>query len=135
MPDVNSYLLSEWEGNPPTIEIVSQPCPGAPYLPLSGGGTARMSPDKFEKQLKDALESKGTCRLGSSHYRVNVWNEDRDDIANQYVLKAWHRFDNAAPYQALFVLYYDAVDRVATIAKHMPELLEEYLDDIPAEFV
>lgn len=87
-----------------------------------------MTPDKFEKELKDALESKGTCRIGSSHYQVNVWEEDPEDIANQYILKSWHRFDGAAPYEALFVLYYDAVDRVKAIEKHMPDLLDEYLD-------
>jgi hypothetical protein len=57
-----------------------------------------------------------------------VWEEDPEDIANQYILKSWHRFDGAVPYEALFVLYYDAVDRVKAIEKHMPDLLDEYLD-------
>ncbi len=120
-------LEAEWDNNPPKILFISEPYPGSPDLPLTGGGVTRMTPDKFEKELKDALESQGTCRIGSSHYRVNVWEEDPEDIANQYILKSWHRFDGAVPYEALFVLYYDAVDRIKSIEKHMPELLVDIL--------
>lgn len=120
-------LYSAWDGNPPNIQLLSTPMPDAPYLPLTGGGTARMSLDALLGDLDRDM------RQQTGRFFEYVWESDRDE-ADTYSLQSWEvcRPDSGV-FEAIVVLYYFPINPYLTLGKHMgQDAAEEYLKDIAA---
>lgn len=124
---INSKLYWAWDGNPPNIQAISFPMPDAPYLPLAGGCTSRMSLEDFLKDVQRDFDRQTGC------YYAYVFDGDKSE-EDTYVLTTWDvtRPDNEC-YEAIVILYYSPLNPYLTIKKHMgEELAEEYLQRIPA---
>ncbi len=120
-------LYSAWGGDPPRLDIIAVPMPDAPYLPLTGGGSARMSLDSFLKDIERDFQNQ------QGRFLEYVWESDKDE-ADTYVLQNW---DVCRPesgiYEAIIILYYSPMNPYLTIKKHMgQDLADEYLSTIPA---
>ncbi|MEM6256634.1 MAG: hypothetical protein AAF821_27315 [Cyanobacteria bacterium P01_D01_bin.156] len=116
-----------WEGCPPRIEYLAQPFPGAPHLPLTGSGSTDMPLDKFLGKLEQSLTSRSAAR--GNRYHQYVWgHHGSDDEADIYELTCWEvcRPDSGV-YEAVVILYYSPMNTLATLSKHMPEFVDEYL--------
>lgn len=116
-------IRAGWEGNVPNIHAIAQPYPGAPHMPLTGGCSASTTLDKFLRDLERGE--------GSSHYREYIWGyHGSEDEADIYELTCWDvcRPDNGL-YEAVVILYYSPINHLATLKKHMPEFVDEYLEE------
>jgi len=120
-------VYSAWDGNPPTIQMIALPMPDAPYLPLTGGGTARMPLKAFLQELESDYKSQ------RGHFFEYVWESDRDE-ADTYALETWEVCTpESGIYEAIVILYYSPINAYLTLKKHMGEdAAAEYLQSIPA---
>ncbi|HLP90357.1 MAG TPA: hypothetical protein VK184_17445 [Nostocaceae cyanobacterium] len=116
---MNNTLFSAWDGKPPTILAISQPMPNAPYLPLSGGCTTRMSLENFFKDVEcDFQKQQGS-------YYAYVFGGNRDE-ADTYTLETWEVcHTNSGCYEAIVILYYSPINPYLTIKKHLGDDLAE----------
>jgi hypothetical protein len=119
---MNQVIYSSWDCNPPNIVAISQCLPDAPRLPLSGGCTARMSLERFIKDLEQDLKKQ------KGQYYAYVMEADRDE-ADTYTLKTWEIYTSPdSCYEALVILYYAPLNPYLTYKKHMGEhWAQEYL--------
>jgi hypothetical protein len=89
--------------------------PDAPYLPLTGGGTARMSLKAFLQELENDYQNQ------SGHFFEYVWESDRDE-ADTYALETWEVCTpESGIYEAIVILYYSPINVYLTLKKHMGE--------------
>lgn len=121
-------LYSAWAGDPPRLDIIALPMPDAPYLPLTGGGSARISLDSFLNQIERDFQSQ------QGHFFEYVWESDKDE-ADTYILESW---DVCRPesgiHEAIILLYYAPMNPYLTLQKHFgQDLANQYLNSIPAE--
>ncbi|WP_017654702.1 hypothetical protein [Fortiea contorta] len=117
---------SAWDGNPPNIQYFTAPMPDAPYLPLTGCGTARTQLKSFLNSIERDFEQQ------TGHYFEYVWESDKDD-ADTYALQSWEVFrpENGS-FEALVVLYYAPINPYLTLQKHFgQDAADEYLESIP----
>jgi hypothetical protein len=122
-------VYSAWDGDPPNVQAISRPMPDAPYLPLTGGCTARMTLKNFLKDLDRDFEGK------TGHYFEYVWESEKDE-ADTYALQDWQvcRPENGT-FEALVILYYAPINPYLTLQKHFgQEAADEYLSEIPEPF-
>jgi len=124
---IKRSVYSAWDGNPPSIQMIALPMPDAPYLPLTGGGTARMPLKAFLQELESDYKSQ------RGHFFEYVWDSDRDE-ADTYALETWEVCTpESGIYEAIVILYYSPINVYLTLKKHMGEdAAEEYLQSIPA---
>lgn len=121
---VNKILYSQWGGNPPQILTISQPAPEAPYIPLTGGETTRMSLDSYIRDLKNDFQKQ--C----GEYFAYAWGYyGSGDEADTYTLQTWQICPpNDGTYEAVVILYYSPLNPYLTIKKHFGEdSAQEYL--------
>jgi hypothetical protein len=118
-------VYSAWDGNPPSIQMIAMPMPDAPYLPLTGGGTARMSLQSFLKELESDYNSQ------RGYFFEYVWESDRDE-ADTYALENWEVCTpESGIYEAIVILYYSPINTYLTLRKHFGEdAAVEYLQSI-----
>lgn len=120
-------VYSAWDGNPPNIQLLSTPMPDAPYLPLTGGGTARMSLDSLLGDLERDLQKQ------TGRFFEYVWESEQEE-ADTYSLQSWEvcRPDSGI-FEAVVVLYYFPLNPYLTLRKHMgQDAADEYQDEMAA---
>ncbi|MEM9804659.1 MAG: hypothetical protein AAF959_05220 [Cyanobacteria bacterium P01_D01_bin.56] len=120
-------LTSTWSDDVPTIQFLSMVMPGAVYLSLNGSGVASDMPiERFEVDLLRDYQEK----LGHYHAYVDGFH-DSEDEADIYEMVGWEVLTGSKCANHTVLIYYQPVNEVATIKKHMPEMLEDYFEENP----
>ncbi|NEZ65273.1 hypothetical protein D0962_21285 [Leptolyngbyaceae cyanobacterium CCMR0082] len=120
-------LTSAWSDGVPTIQYFSVVMPGAIYLNLTGSGVASDMPiERFETDLLRDYQEK----LGHYHAYVDGHYGSEDD-ADIYEMVGWEVLTGSKCADNTVLIYYQEVNGLATIKKHMPEMVEDYLEENP----
>lgn len=122
-------IRDAWGGNPPNIRFISSAAPDSLELPLSGNGTGRMPVDRAIKEIERDFENQTGW--------FNAWVFDHyksGDEADTYELQSWDVYypdaGSGNAYEAVIMLSYAPVNYLATLQKHMPEFIDEYLAEL-----
>lgn len=108
-----------WNNNIPPILMITQETPGAISLPLSGSGTSRAPLHRFLMYLEDDIAKK------KGKYFAYVDDGCREE-ADTYTLDGWQvLYPDDGTYEAIVILYYSPMNERATLAKWMPQFLED----------
>lgn len=131
LPHPNERLGLEfagaWTDGIPNIKFLTEPMPNAVYLLLTGSGVASDMPiERFETDLLRDYQEK----LGHYHAYVDghYGSEDEADI---YEMVGWEVLTGSKCANHTVLIYYRPVNELATVKKHMPGMVEDYLEENP----
>lgn len=100
--------------------FLTQELPDSVCLPLTGDGVSNACLEDFLNYLKEDVEKQ------KGHFFAYVWGGDRSDEADTYTLNGWQVLHpNDGTYEAIVILYYSPINERATLAKWMPQFLED----------
>jgi hypothetical protein len=130
---MNQIVKDSWSGDPPRIKVIVQPLPSAPFVYLSGGGSADMSLDSYINDLKRDIRN----QTGNYFAYVVKSNGGSREEADTFTLQTWEVYTSSdSCYEALVILYYAPINEYLCLKKHKGEAVaQEYLDKIQAREV
>ena len=119
-------IRDAWGGNPPNIRYIAAAAPDTIELPLSGSGTGRLTPQQAIQELEDDFQNHT-----GEYYAWVFGHYESGDEADCYELQSWDIYypnpSDGNAYEAVIILSYAPVNHLATLKKHMPEFVDEYL--------
>lgn len=122
---MNPIVRDAWSSGPPRLYIIAEPMPNAPFVRLSGQGTANMSVENYLEDLKRDISNQ------SGKYLAYVKGGCKEE-ADTFTLQTWDVYTSPTScYEALIHLYYAPINEYLCLKKHFgDDWAQKYLDKI-----